>query len=103
MSSPIQTIILSLRPTQRQTKILPPPILTTLTTLHQTARFTHRSLLTPLTTPKPAGVMQTTSASINSGSPLNYGLAAAAGVAATSGILFFVLAKKKSDEEEEAK
>lgn len=51
----------------------------------------------------PAGETNKTLASVNtdSGSPLAYGLAAAAGVAATSGILFLVLAKRDKDDEEE--
>lgn len=49
----------------------------------------------------PQGVINSTTSSINEGSPLALGLAATAGVAATSGILFFVLAKRRDDDDDE--
>lgn len=49
----------------------------------------------------PAGVTESTTSNINSGSPLAVGLAVSAAVAATSGIFFFILAKRRKDDDEE--
>ena len=48
-----------------------------------------------------AGVIEDTTANINSGTPLATGLAVTSAVAATSGSIFFLLAKRKKDDDEE--
>ena len=49
----------------------------------------------------PAGVVSTTAAIVDEGTPLATGLAVTAGVAATAGAIFFIIAKRRRDDEDE--